>query len=177
MMFTFREAWTAVHGTMMGFGFIMFYTGALALLFTLRSRLLTPEGVQRNVALLKTATAIVAVLSWVAVFIGTYVSYPWYRAAPPAGTTELTMYARSFLLANAGKEAWHTFGMEWKEHVAWISPILATAAAAVVWRYGRGLKDSLVLNWTVVVTTLVSFAAAAVAGVLGAFITKTAPVI
>jgi hypothetical protein len=31
---------------------------------------------------------------------------------------------------------WHTFGMEWKEHVAWIAPILATVAAGLVVYYG-----------------------------------------
>ena len=177
MAFTSREAWTAIHGTVFGFGFILFYTGALALLFTLRSKLLTPEGVGRNVALLKTATFLLALLSWLAVITGTYFTYPWYRAAPPAGTTDLTAYARSLLLSNPAKAAWHSFGMEWKEHVAWISPILASAVAAVVWRYGKQLKDTLLLKWTLVIVTLVSMGAASVAGILGAFITKNAPVL
>jgi hypothetical protein len=177
MTFSGREAWTAIHGMVFGFGFLLFYTGALVLMITLRSRLLTPDGVDRNVALLKTATTLMAVLSWLAVFVGTYIAYPWYRATPPAGTTDLTSYARSLLLSSPAKASWHNFGMEWKEHVAWISPILATAVTAVVWRYGKSLKDDLTLNWTLVVTTLASFGTAAVAGILGALITKAAPVL
>jgi hypothetical protein len=30
----------------------------------------------------------------------------------------------------------HTFGMEWKEHIAWIALILATVAAGPVVYYG-----------------------------------------
>ena len=53
------------------------------------------------------------------------------RAAPPDGTTgdALRAFPRYFLLANEGLKEWHAFGMEWKEHVAWFAPLLATAVA------------------------------------------------
>lgn len=177
MTLSVREVWTAIHGMVFGFGFLLFFTGAFVVLFSLRSSLLTPDGVRRSVALLKASTVLIALLSWLAVLVGTYVSYPWYRAAPPAGTSDLTLYARSLLLSDPAKAEWHRFGMEWKEHVAWISPFLATAVAAIVWKYGSNLKDDRVLNWTLVVALLVSFGTASVAGVLGALITKAAPVL
>ncbi len=31
-----------------------------------------------------------------------------------------------WLLASVHLAEWHTFGMEWKEHIAWLSPIFAT---------------------------------------------------
>ena len=55
--------------------------------------------------------------------------YPTYRAPPPEGTSDLTDYPRSFLLSDTTLEVWHEFGMEWKEHVAWLAAILATVAA------------------------------------------------
>jgi hypothetical protein len=65
--------------------------------------------------------------------------------------------------------------MEWKEHIAWSAPILATAVAFIVTWYGRRLAhDDRVRNATIVLFVL-AFAAAAVAGILGAFITKSAP--
>jgi hypothetical protein len=55
---------------------------------------------------------------------------------------DLTQYPRSYLLENPELAAWHNFGMEWKEHVAWMSPILATAVAYVVLRYGLRLSEA-----------------------------------
>lgn len=42
MQFTSREWWTAIHGMAFGFGFILFFTVARALVLTLQSNLLTP---------------------------------------------------------------------------------------------------------------------------------------
>ena len=39
-----------------------------------------------------------AALAWLTVLSGAYIIYPWYRAAPPQGTTDLTGYPRSLLL-------------------------------------------------------------------------------
>ncbi len=61
-------------------------------------------------------------------------------------------------------------GMEWKEHIAWIAPILATAVAFIVWRYEGKLRNVLIAVF------MLAFSTAAVAGLLGAFITKAAAV-
>jgi hypothetical protein len=50
--------------------------------------------------------------------------------APPPTNADLRFFPRSYLPAEP-QAGWHTFGMEWKEHVAWLAPILATA---VLWR-------------------------------------------
>ena len=42
MQFTSIEWWTAIHGMAFGFGFILFFTVARALVLTLQSNLLTP---------------------------------------------------------------------------------------------------------------------------------------
>jgi hypothetical protein len=45
--------------------------------------------------LLKISGTAIAVLSWLAVIVGTCIVYPWYRVAPPAGTTDLSSFPRT----------------------------------------------------------------------------------
>ena len=66
--------------------------------------------------------------------------------------------------------------MEWKEHVAWAAPILATAVTFIVIYYGRRLEYNKLLRYTTIALFVGAFAAAAVAGVMGAFINKAAPI-
>jgi heme A synthase len=123
------------------------------------------------------------------VITGTWIVYPWYRealavqgdndyagcagAVLPTGTCS----PRDFLKSNVSgdTELWHNFGMEWKEHIAWISPILATVVAFIVLYYGASLIRNDRLRKTVMVLFVLAFAMAAVAGALGAFITKAEP--
>jgi hypothetical protein len=121
-------------------------------------------------------TWVMAVVSWLTVITGTYIVYPWYRARPPEGA-DLLDYPRYFLLDNPNLAAWHTFGMEWKEHVAWFSPILATAVAFIVWRYGDKIAQNPKLRNALLILFVLAFAAAGIAGLLGAFITKAAPIL
>ncbi len=174
MVISTRELWTVIHGMLLGALFFLAFSGIWVSLWSLHPERMA--GVEQRVSRLKVATWATAVVLWLTVMTGTYIVYPWYRAKPPEGA-DLTQFPRSFLLASPERAGWHSFGMEWKEHVAWISPILASAVAAVVWRYGRQLKDTLLLKWTLVIVTLVSMGAASVAGILGAFITKNAPVL
>ena len=58
------------------------------------------------------------VLAWAAVLIGAYVIYPWYRAVPPLGTVDLSMFPQRLLMSSPNTVGWHSLGMEWKEHVA-----------------------------------------------------------
>src|SRR5215216_5041937 len=46
---------------------------------------------------------------------------------------------KSMLLADPDTTDWHEFAMEWKEHIAWIAPMLATAAAFIVVYYRSDL--------------------------------------
>jgi hypothetical protein len=66
--------------------------------------------------------------------------------------------------------------MEWKEHVAWIAPFLATAVAFAVFYYGVQLARRGDIRRALMVLFTLAFAAAGVAGLFGAFITKAAPV-
>jgi hypothetical protein len=56
------------------------------------------------------------ILAWLTVFSGAYVVYPWYRAVPPAGVTDLANYPRRLLLSTGQTSEWHNIGLEWKEH-------------------------------------------------------------
>ena len=176
MAFSLREYWTAIHGMALGFGFVLFFTASLALLLTLQPELLTPQGLRRNVILLKISGLVIAILSWLAVIVGTWIVYPWYRATPPSGTTDLNGFPRSHLLAMPAVSGWHNFGMEWKEHVAWLVPMAITMAAAVFSRYGRNLRNQPQLRSAVLAFVWISLLAAGIAGFFGAMINKHAPV-
>jgi hypothetical protein len=66
--------------------------------------------------------------------------------------------------------------MEWKEHIAWMSPILATVVAFVVVYYGATLIRHDRARRAVMTLFVLSFVFAVIAGAFGAFITKVAPV-
>ena len=176
MEVTNRELWTLIHG--MGFGalFLLAFAGGLAGLYSLRPELLTVTGLRERMTRLVAGTWLMAIAAWGTVLTGTFIVYPWYRAAAPKGTTDLLAFPRSFLLANPSLAEWHNFGMEWKEHVAWFAPILATVVAFVVLRYGKRLAEMPFLRKTLMITFMLAFAAAGVAGLMGALITKAAPI-
>ena len=170
MHFTDREWWTLIHG--MGFGalFLLGFAGGLAGLYSLRAKWVTPEGITERVRRLKIGVVAMAVAAWGTVITGTWVVYPWYR--DPAADSP-----RSVLLADGSTKDWHHFGMEWKEHVAWLSPILATVAAFIVVYYGVNLIRHERVRRTAMTLFVLAFIFAVVAGAFGAFITKVAPVI
>ena len=130
----------------------------------------------REQTVLQLALAAMVILAWLTVFSGAYIVYPWYRAVPPAGVTDLAEYPRRLLLSNNKTSEWHNVGMEWKEHIAWLVPISITMAAAVVIRYGRDLRNHPQLRAALLCFTLVSFLAAGIAGFFGAMLVKHAPV-
>jgi hypothetical protein len=170
-----REFWTVVHGMGLGAIFLLAFAGGLAGLYSLRPELVTVAGMRERIRRLEIGTWVMALVAWLTVISGTYIVYPWYRARPPEGQADLSAFPRSFLLADPNLAAWHTFGMEWKEHVAWFSPILATAVAFVVWRYGDQLAENPKLRNALMVLFVLAFVAAGVAGLFGAFIAKAAP--
>lgn len=116
------------------------------------------------------------VLAWAAVLSGAYAIYPWYRAAPPPGTVDLSMFPQHLLMSSPATIGWHSLGMEWKEHVAWFAPISITMVAFVFVRYGHDLRAYRQLRSAVLVFTLASFIAAGIAGFFGAEIDDYAPV-
>src|SRR5690348_17894201 len=134
-----RDLWTVLHG--MGFGalFMLAFSGALAELYRLAAPGVAAQPSQREKTLLDFYLLAMVVLAWLTVFSGAYVVYPWYRAIAPNGTVDLSGFPQRLLLSNPGTSGWHDFGMEWKEHVAWIAPIAMTMVAYVYGKYGTGL--------------------------------------
>ncbi len=171
-----RELWTVLHGMVFGSFFLLSFAGGLAGLWSFRSGLITAQGLRERLLRLRIGFVAMAAAAWLTVLSGNYIVYPWYRAAPPAGTTDLTKYPRSYLNADPDLKTWHSFGMEWKEHVAWLAPILATAVAFIVVYYGPRLAADRKLRRITLALFVTAFAAAAVAGLFGAFLNKVAPI-
>jgi len=169
MEFTNREWWTLIHGMVLGAVFLLAFAGGFAGLYSLRPELLTSTGVTERILRLKVGVVTMAVAAWGTVITGTWVVYPWYR--DPA-----TDSPKSLLLADPNTADWHDFGMEWKEHIAWLSPILATVVAFIVVYYGTGLIRHDRVRRTALTLFVLAFLLAAVAGLFGALITKAAPV-
>lgn len=169
MQLTDREWWGLIHGMVFGAAFLLAFAGGLAGLYSLRPALLTAQGVTERLRRLKIGVVAMALAAWGTVITGTWVVYPWYREASPNSP-------KSLLLKKASTADWHKFGMEWKEHVAWLSPILATVVAFIVVYYGTNLIRHDRVRRTAITLYVLSFALAAVAGTLGALITKSAPV-
>lgn len=176
MSLTAREFWTVVHGMLLGSIFLLAFAGGLAGLWSLRPKWVTAVGIQERLRRLNAGTWIMAVVAWLTVITGTYIVYPWYRAKPPAGMTDFSQFPRSYLLSKPELAEWHKFGMEWKEHVAWLAPILATAVAYVVLRYGGRLAQEPKIRQALTVLFVIAFSAAAAAGLFGAFLNKVAAI-
>jgi hypothetical protein len=174
VVMTNREFLTLFHGMILGFLFLLAFAGGLASLYGLRPGL-TASGLKQRLFRLKAGTWLMAIVAWLIVITGTYIIYPWYRAPAPEGA-DLSLYPRSFLRASETLSGLHTFGMEWKEHIAWFAPILATGVAYLVMRYGHELAKNSQLRRIVIVLFVFSFVAAGIAGVFGAVISNAAPI-
>ncbi len=186
-----REAWTVIHGLILGTLFLLAFAGGLAGLWSLRPGLLTAEGIKERMRRLYFGMWAMALVAWATVISGTWIVYPWYRVKlapsgsdPYSGCAGLalpsdTCSPRDFLKSNVSgnTELWHNFGMEWKEHISWAAPILATAVAFIVAYYGPRLIGRPWLRAAVITMFVAAFAAAAVGGAFGAFLNKVAPII
>jgi hypothetical protein len=188
MSFSGREWWALIHGMGLGALFLLSFTGGLAELYSLRPQFITADGVISRMRRLRVGVVTMAVTAWLTVITGTWIVYPWYRDKLAgddfSGCTGLsvpdpdTCSPRDFLLSNESGDTadWHTFAFEWKEHVAWISPILATVVAFIVVYYGTNLIRHDRVRRTAIVLFVMAFVFAGIAGALGAFVTKVAPV-
>jgi hypothetical protein len=173
MELTFRELITAIHGMLFGGFFLMAIFGAIVLLLSAHSDRPTPEP---TISRWQTFYLIaMVVLGWAAVLSGAYIIYPWYRAIAPAGA-DLALYPKALLTAHPTTAGWHSFGMEWKEHVAWIAPMAATMVAFVLVKHRAAWNAHRQVRAAVLGFAAVAFLAAATAGGWGAMINKKAPV-
>jgi hypothetical protein len=176
MEITARALWTLIHGLGFGALSLLACSGALVELYRSTTSSTQPEFTPGRLRFLKIYLLTMVALAWAAVLTGAYVIYPWYRAVPPPGTTDLAMFPQRLLMSRPTTVGWHSLGMEWKEHVAWFAPISITMAAVVFIRYGRDLKNHRQLRAAVLSFAVASFVAAGIAGFFGAMINKYAPV-
>ena len=172
MEITYRGLWTLIHG--MGFG-ALFLLACSAAISELWRGCFGRESIEDVNKMLRWYLLSMAFAAWLAVLSGSYIVYPWYRAVAPAGAHDLAMYPQLLLRSNPYTAGWHSLGMEWKEHVAWIAPIAITMAAAVFFQYGRELRRHRFLREAVLVFAFVAFGASMVSGFLGAMLNKYAP--
>jgi hypothetical protein len=86
------------------------------------------------------ASLVMTTAAWLTVITGTWMVYAWYRAEPPATASSNLAYPKAYLVEDPQLAVWHEFGMEWKEHIGWLSPILATAAGVVAIRHRSVLR-------------------------------------
>jgi hypothetical protein len=173
LLFSSRSIWTMAHGIFLGGGGLLAVAAGLFALIAMRS---PPGGAadaqSRHLAwLLVTAAG----LLWAAVIVGTYVSFPPYRATPPEGVVDLAAYPRALIRSNPATAWLHSFAMEIKEHLPWMAAMLATGVAFVAARYRSQLLGDDRLRRIGV--SLLALTLTIVAGVsfLGILINKVAP--
>lgn len=164
-----REFLTSTHGMILGGLFLLTFSGGVVAMLGLKSQ----DGMQLR--MLRVWVVGQAIIAWLATVTGAFIVYPWYRAKPPAGA-DLREYPQQFLMKHPDLSAWHSLGMEWKEHVAWFSPILATCVAYLVVKFGTHLAENRGLRSACLVLYCLAFGCAAVAGLFGAEITKAAAI-
>jgi hypothetical protein len=174
-LFSYRSILTMLHGLGAGGGGLLTLFAALFALLTMRTDGHTDAAVERRSRNLRWLIVLAAVLVWGAVIGGTYIVFPPYRATPPEGLTDLTAYPRSLLTSNPETDWLHSFAMETKEHVPWISAMLATAAAFVATRYRSRILSDRTINHVTSALLAICFALAAYAALLGTFVNKVAP--
>jgi hypothetical protein len=173
---TLRDAVTVVHGML--FGALLLLTLSVAAM-GLYATSTPPNQWTLSPAqhrLFSRFLIFVALLAWMAVLLGAYAVYPWYRAHPVVGVTDLSGFPQRLLMSSASTTGWHDIGMEWKEHIAWFAPITLTAVAFLFSRYGRHLYVLQSLRRAVAGLIALAFLSACVAGIFGAMLNKYAPV-
>ena len=176
MEVTVRSLVSGVHGLLFGGFFLMAIFGIAVELCRSAYTKEAPELTARGYSLERLYLIVMAGLGWAAVLSGAYVVYPWYRAALPAGVTNLAGYPQRLLMSSPTTIEWHRLGMEWKEHVAWFAPIAMTMVAYVLTKYRGGIREHPRVRRAVIAFTVVALLAGGIAGGFGAMIDKAAPV-
>jgi hypothetical protein len=168
MELTYREVFALVHGLAIGGPFLLAFAAALVALFGLRAEYLTPAGIDDRVRQLRIGTCAMAAMAWTIVLVGLWVLLPWYAEDTPNSP-------KSLLLADPQTRQWHEFADVWKTHVAFMSPILATSAAALVVHYGQSLARDRAIRNLVLALLLGAFAVTSLAALIGSLVTRAAP--
>src|SRR5580704_5386860 len=100
MEISFRDLITVLHG--MGFGalFMLAFSGAIGVIYATAVGGTQWRIPRRTTTMFRFYLISMATLAWLAVLSGAYIIYPWYRAVPPVGTTDLSLYPRQLLLSS-----------------------------------------------------------------------------
>jgi hypothetical protein len=140
-------------------------------------RATAPAGVVSSVQSRYLACLLVfaAAALWLTVIVGTYVTFPPYRATPPRGLADLGEFPRSFLQSNPGTVWLHAFAMEIKEHVPWIAAMLATSVAFVASGDRTQILTDARINRAATGLVSISLVLGSAVGILGIFVNKVAP--
>ncbi len=175
LLFSEQSLWTMVHGIGLGGPALLAMAATLFALYLMRGGA-APEDTARAARPVAYLTAFNAAMLWLTTLVGTYIVFPVYRASPPEGTTELSQYPRSMLLADASTAWLHAFAMETKEHLPFIVAMLATAVAFVAWRYRERFLEDRTLRRAGSVLLATCLVLVAYVSLLGVFVNKVAPV-
>lgn len=175
MLFTERSIWTMIHGIVLGGAALMALAAALFSLRAMRADGVWNAASQTQSRHLVWLTAAIAMALWLTVLVGTYITFPAYRATPPEGITDLSQYPRSLIQSNPGTAWLHSFAMEIKEHMPWIAAMLATAVAFIAARYRSQLLTNAQLNRIATTLLAICFILVAFVAMLGVFVNKVAP--
>jgi hypothetical protein len=176
MEISVRELVTILHGLGFGALFMLAFSGAIGVIYATAIGSGDWTTTSAHNKMFRFYLISMAALSWLTVLSGTYIVYPWYRAQPPVGATDLSGYPRSLLLSSPLTAEWHNFGMEWKEHISWLTPIAMTMVAYVFIKYGPQLARERQMRNAVLCFTAVAFLATAVSGAFGQLLDTRAPV-
>ena len=174
MLFSERSIWTMVHGIGLGGGALLGLAAALFYLHAARPATLSTDtrtGSRAFAAL----TVFTAVMLWLTVIVGTYITFPPYRLTPPPGTTDLSEFPRALILSSPNTAWLHAFAMETKEHMPWIAAMLTTAVAFITVRYRATLLADASLRRPASALMAIAFAVVAFVALLGVFVNKMAP--
>lgn len=177
MLFTERSIWTMIHGIGLGGSFLILFSSAFYCLWNLNTEALPEAIAQRRCRFLSRLSIGLAVILWLTVLVGTFVSFPGYRVNPPEGASDLSMYPKAALKANPDTEWLHSIGMELKEHLPWIPAMLMTAIAYVTWRHADELVEEVRLRRFVLALFPLIFAVVSAVALIGIFINKVAPLV
>lgn len=175
LLFSERSLWTMLHGVVLGGGALMALAASLFSLRSMRAVAGSSAAADQQARHLAALLVVTAVLLWLALLVGTYITFPPYRATPPEGLTDLSAYPRALIRSNPATAWLHSFAMETKEHVPWIAAMLATAVAAVCLRYRSQVLSDRRLNGMAMTLVTICLLLVAYAGVLGVFVNKVAP--
>lgn len=176
MEITLRALITMIHGMLFGAFFLLAVCGTVvgfcrSFYEAEPSKLTAKGGSLERIYLIGTVA-----VGWIAVLMGAYVIYPWYRAIPPAGVANPAFYPQFLLKSSPTTAGWHSVGMEWKEHIAWIATMAMTMVAYVLLKYRLSIRQHPQIRAAVLIFALAAFASAGIAGFFGAMLNKYAPV-